>query len=353
LHVSLPASLAEELAHASEAVRALNDAPPKLASLEAVARHLLRQESTASSRIEGLALGHRRIALADFDLEHSHDRKAADIVGNIHAMTEALALAQTPESITPQHLKDIHRALLHFGQDEPIAGVLRAEPGWIGGSTPIGATYVPPPYEEVPRLLKDICRFMNRTDMPALMQAAVTHAQFENVHPFVDGNGRVGRCLIHTVLRRRGLAPGIVPPISVVLAARRDPYFAGLTEFRDGKLNRWLSYFADATLVAAMRAEQLTARIEQTEEDWLANFKRRPRSDSAVYRVLRMLPAYPVLNVASVQEHLSISDVAAGNALNELTGAGVIRTVDDRVRGRVWECPSMYALMTEFEQKLS
>lgn len=185
------------------------------------------------------------------------------------------------------------------------------------------------------------------------MQAAVVHAQFENVHPFADGNGRVGRCLIHTVLRRRELAPSFVPPISVVLAARRDAYFAGLAEFREGRFEQWLSYFADATLAAATRAERLTTRIEETEEEWLARFARRPRSDSAIYKVLRMLPAHPLLNVAAVRDQVGVSDVAAGTALNELTAVGVIRTVDDRVRGRVWECPSMYALMAEFEQTLS
>ena len=228
LELSLPGALAADLETASAAVRELNDSPSKLVSLEAVARHLLRQESTASSRIEGLALGHRRIALADFDLERSGDQKAADIVGNIRAMAVALNLGDGPDRITPEHIKDIHRTLLHFGVDERIAGELRGQPGWIGGTMPTTAAYVPPPHEEVPRLLDDLCEFVNRTDLPALVQAAVAHAQFENVHPFADGNGRVGRCLIHTVLRRRGLAPSFVPPISVVLLARQ------------GRLLRWL-----------------------------------------------------------------------------------------------------------------
>jgi Fic family protein len=353
MQVSLPTALVADLEKASAAVRALNESPPKLASLEAVARHLLRQESTASSRIEGLALGHRRIALADFDLESSHDQKAADIVGNVRAMVQALALGDAPERLALKHVQAIHRTLLRFGQDAPIAGKLRGDIGWIRGTTPTTAVYVPPPYEEVPRLVKDLCLFMNRTDLPALMQAAVVHAQFENVHPFADGNGRVGRCLIHTVLRRRGLAPNFVPPISVVLSARRDAYFAGLTEYREGKLEQWLSYFAEVTAVAAAKAEELAARIDSLEGELLARFKRRPRRDSAVYRVLRMLPAHPVLNVPAVQQQLGISDVAAGNALNELAAIEVIRTVDDRRRGRVWECPIMHELMTEFEQTLA
>jgi Fic family protein len=321
--------------------------------LDAVARHLLLQESTASSRIEGLALGHRRIALADFDLESSADHKAADIVGNIRAMTQAVALGATGEQITPQHIKDIHRTLLRFGVDEPIAGKWREEQGWIGGSTPARATYVPPPPSEVQRLMDDLCDFMNRTDVPVLAQAGVAHAQFGNVHPFVDGNGRVGRCLIHTVLRRRGLAPNFVPPISVVLAARANSYFAGLAEFRGDGIQDWLSFFADATAAAAGKAEHLSHDVDALEERWLSSLSRRPRRDSAVYGVIRMLPAYPVLNVGTVQHEVGVSDVAAGNALNDLAEAGVLRLVTDRVRGRVWECPTMYVLMADFEAALA
>jgi Fic family protein len=353
MQFSLPSALAADLEKASTAVRALNGSPPKLVSLEAVARHLLRQESTASSRIEGLSLGHRRIALADFDPESSSDQKATDIVGNIRAMVQALDLGDTADAITPEHIKGIHRTLLRFGEDEPIAGILREGPGWIGGSAPTTAVYVPPPHEELQRLLDDLCAFMNRTDVPALMQAAAVHAQFENIHPFADGNGRVGRCLIHTALRRRGLAPSFVPPISVVLSARRDPYFFGLAEYRNGELEHWLSFFADVTAVAAEKAEELASRIDSLEEHWLAQFKRRPRRDSTVYKVLRMLPAHPVLSVPTVEQQLGVSDVAAGGALNELARIAVIRPIDDRLRGRVWECPAMYSLMAEFEQELA
>jgi len=353
LELSLPSHVAAELETATQAVRTLNASPPKLASLEAVARYLLRQESTASSRIEGLALGHRRIALTDFDLEGSDDHEAADIVGNIRAMAQAVELGQTVSEIRPEHLQGVHRTLLRFGEDEPIAGKWRNSQGWIGGSSPTKATYVPPPHTEVERLMDDLCAFINRADVPVLAQAAIAHAQFENVHPFADGNGRVGRCLIHLVLRRRGLAPIFVPPISVVLAARRDAYFAGLTEFRRGDVEQWLSFFADVAAVAARRAEELSAAIDAREAEWLGRFTRQPRSDSTVHRVIRLLPAHPVLSIPVVQTELGVSDVAAGNALNELTSVDVIRLVNGKVRGRVWECPDMYELMSDFERSLS
>ena len=352
LDVALPSRLVAELDQAATSIGKLNSSPPQLASLEGVARHLLRQEATASSRVEGLALGHRRIALADFNPELGTDEKAADIVGNIRAMAQAVEFGASGAPMTAEHLRDIHRTLLRFTADAPIAGKLRDGTGWIGGSAPTTAAYVPPPPEEVSRLTEDLCVFVNRTDVPTLFQAAVAHAQFETIHPFPDGNGRVGRCLIHTILRRRGLAPNFVPPISVVFATRRDAYVAGLVEYREDKVVDWLSFFADATAVAAREAKNLAERIDELEASWLGRFERPPRRGSTARRLIAMLPAHPVVDVKSVQAGLGVSDVAAGAGLNELAATNIIRPLSSRPRDRVWECPDMYALMAEFEDAL-
>jgi Fic family protein len=312
LDLLLPGEVAGALETASATVHELNVSPLKLVSLEAVARHLLREESLASSRIEGLALGHRRIALADYDLEQADDHKAADIVGNIRAMTQAVELGAGARAFTPDDVLAVHRTVLRFGEDEPIAGKWREKQGWVGGQVPTHAAYVPPPHEEVPRLMEDLCEFINRTNMPATAQAAIAHAQFENIHPFIDGNGRVGRCLIPTVLRRRGLTPNYVPPVSVILAARRNHYFAGLEDFRGDGLYRWLDFFADATDTAAREAAGLAATMDDLQGRWLERFPRPPRADSAVRRVVAVLPAHPVLDVRVVMNRLGISERAAG-----------------------------------------
>jgi Fic family protein len=105
---------------------------------------------------------------------------------------------------------------------------------WIGGNdyNPCGADFVPPPPEYVDALLSDLCDAINNASLPPLVQAALVHAQFETIHPFDDGNGRMGRTLVQVILRRRGVAPAYVPPVSVVLAAERDRYIQGLTHYR-------------------------------------------------------------------------------------------------------------------------
>jgi len=351
LEPALPAGLAADLEGAALAIAQLNNVAPEAISLEGIARQLLRAESLASSRIEGLSLGHRRIALAAFDA-HAMDAKAADIVGNIRAMEQAIAGA-AQEPVDPDVLLSIHRTLLRFGEDEPIAGRWRDRQGWIGGVNPNSAAYVPPPPAEVLPLVRDLCVFLQRDDLPALCQAAIAHAQIETIHPFIDGNGRVGRCLIHAVLRCRGLTPRYVPPISLILAARRDHYFAGLDDYRQQEgFYRWIGFFAEVSHIAAHEAERLTAEIESLQDGWLARLPGQPRSDAAVRRIIAMLPAYPVLDVAAVAHELHISDRAAGLGLAQVQEAGIVRLVTKRLRGRVWECPELFALVQKFEHSL-
>jgi len=129
-----------------------------------------------------------------------------------------------------------HLALMRDDRGESrYAGRLRDMQNWIGGSdhSPRGALYVPPP-ETVADYLADLLVYLNRDDVPALVQAAIAHAQFESIHPFTDGNGRIGRALINTVLRRRGVTTRVVIPLASALVAHRDRYFDLLTDYRGG-----------------------------------------------------------------------------------------------------------------------
>ena len=135
----------------------------------------------------------------------------------------------------------MHATLLNTPGDARIAGVFRTRQNWIGGTenSPRGAAFIPPPETEVSSLIEDLCRFINRADLPPVVQAAIAHAQFEAIHPFADGNGRVGRCLIQVVFRRRHQGLRFVPPVSVILATNAEAYIGGLTAFRAGLLAEW------------------------------------------------------------------------------------------------------------------
>jgi Fic family protein len=221
LELSLPSSVAAVVSAAERAIDALNRDPPRLASLEVLARRLLRAESVASSRIEGLLLSQRRLARAEVEEADTRDETARSVLGNVAAMEHAVILGSSAKSLRLRDVLEIHRVLMRATTTPQIAGKLREHQNWIGGNAynPGRADFVPPAPGRVKDLMGDLVAFINREDLPPVVQAAIAHAQFETIHPFADGNGRVGRALIHVVLRRRGLAPRYVPPVSLVLAA--------------------------------------------------------------------------------------------------------------------------------------
>ncbi|MDX6486502.1 MAG: hypothetical protein QOF43_1655 [Gaiellaceae bacterium] len=344
------------VAQATKALGQLHALTPRLASLDALARNVLRSESMASSRIEGVAISHKRLARAAFAKEHRRraDRRAAEVLGNVEAMQIAVDIGARSDMFTVDDIKELHRALLHYVDDQEIAGVIREKQSWIGGNdyNPVGAQYVPPPHEHVDALLEDLCRFVARDDLAAVTQAAVAHAQFENIHPFADGNGRTGRALIYTILRRRGEIAAFVPPISLVLASQPKTYVGGLGAYSEGKVDIWCERMAVATTRACGAAQRVAFLIDEREQQWLDKLGR-PRKDSAVRQLVRELPAHPVLDVASGQQLTGKSHVAVGNALQQLENVGVLQRLNERKWGRVWECDELLDLVAEFEQGVS
>jgi Fic family protein len=344
------------IADAIKELGRLNGTPPRLASLEALARNLLRAEGVASSRIEGLTMSHQRLARAVYADTDSPggDKRAADVVGNVRALEQAIALGAAASPLRVQDICDIHRTLLRFTFDQKVAGTIRTKENWIGGSdyNPLTAAYVPPPHELVAQLLTDLCGFIERDDVAPIAQAAIAHAQFETIHPFADGNGRVGRALIYTVLRRGGEATRFIPPISLVLGQHKDTYIQGLEAFRGGAIDDWCAQFAGATTRAAYQAELLADAIEALEADWIARLGS-PRSDAASRQLISALPAHPVLDVKAAQQITGKSHVAVGKALAQLEQEGILSRLSERKWGRVWECAALFDLVTDFEQAIT
>jgi Fic family protein len=183
-------------------------------------------------------------------------------------------------------------------------------------------------------------------------QAALAHAQFETIHPFVDGNGRVGRCLIHLILRRRGTAPVFVPPVSVVLATNAKAYVRGLTAFRDGELDEWNRSFAISCASAATRSQQLALEIQELEAAWLERAGR-PRRGSATSKVISILPAQPIITVQTAQKQVGGSLESVRLAMNRLEASGVVRRITVSWYDRVWAAEELFDLLNAFEHGLA
>ena len=332
-------------AKAAEAERAVQRLVSHSAvSLEGVARFLLRSEAIASSLIEGIAPSPQQVALAELAQDEpirGFGDQARLVANNITILKRATAQLVEREYVSLEDVEQLQSALLiedrHHG--------LRTVQNWIGGSNwhPLEAAFVPPPADQVPVLMDDLMAYLNGSAHAPLVQAALVHAQFETVHPFTDGNGRVGRALIHCVLARRRLTLTAMLPISSVLATLRDTYIDGLTAYRylggadepqavEG-LGAWLDIYLDATLVAVEQAARLSAEIDALRVDWTERVARvrarrgkrvAPRTDSATARVLALLTEMPVMTGRTVERVLSVSFPAARAALEELAEAGIL-----------------------------
>ena len=231
---TIDGGVAADVADAERAVTRLNAEAVALVDSEALARLLLRADAVASSRIEGLEVGNRRLLRAEAAqmLRTSpSDVTAEEILANINAMAWAVESVADAEQITVEHLLGMHRLLLAGTRLEGIGGRIRETQNWIGGSSfnPCGAAFVPPPPEELSVLLADLCAFCNQDALPALVQAAVAHAQFETIHPFADGNGRTGRIINILYLVSLGLLEKPVLYLSTEASAELAAALEGAT----------------------------------------------------------------------------------------------------------------------------
>jgi len=365
--IVLEGAVAADVADAEAAITRLNLEAHALVDTEALARLLLRAESVASSRIEGLEIGPRRLLEAEAARAlgvKSPDVTASEVLGNIEAMVYAVGSVGSDEELTLEQLLEIHRRLLAGSRLEESGGKIRSEQNWIGGSSynPCSAAFVPPPPELVHDLLLDLCRFCNDDSLPAVVQAALAHAQFETIHPFIDGNGRTGRALIHLILRRRGLASRVLPPVSLVLATWATDYVAALQGTRypgqsasaaahEG-LNRWVGLFATACRRAVDDAAGFDARVHEIEAAWRERLSP-VRADSATDRLLRALPGAPVLTVRSAADLISRSLRATNEAIARLNEAGVLTQVTVGRRNRAFEARESIDAFTDLERQLA
>ncbi len=324
----------------SDATLAVAEAASRLGSVPTlpaagIASVLYRSEASASSLIEGVGPGPRRILEAEIagDTEID-DEPARRVVSNIEALRDAIA---TEIPADPEDLLRWHRKLMegHPRVAAESIGAFRTEQNWIGGdsSGPRNAEFIPPPPEAVPTLIDDLVVFAARSDLTPVAHAGIAHAQFEVIHPFIDGNGRVGRLLIQQLLRRR-LALASPIPVSVGWAEDTDAYIQGLRAYQDGDVDAWLEFFS----LSVVRAVDWMSGIADRVASLIAEFRNRvdTRGESVTARVIADLPEYPIVDSQTVAARYQVTPQSAHAALVRLEEAGVLseRVFARRRKGR-------------------
>jgi Fic family protein len=348
---AVPFDVADAAADAEDAIRTLNERA-SVGGLEAIGPLLLRSEAVASSRIEGYDVSSLNLARALIDPRGAKGSARA-VAANVAAMEEAVAIADRDGPFGLDDLLAIHATLM-AGEERARPGRVREEQNWIGGrlGNPSDAIFVPPPEDLVVPLLEDLIAFIGREDLPGVPQAAIAHAQFETIHPFIDGNGRVGRALVHVILRRRGIAARFVPPVSIVLAARPTAYVAGLTAFREGRLADWIGSFSEAAGRAAAVSIELADQVLALQGVWRERAGR-PRAGSAARKLIALLPALPVLSAPTARAAIGVSQQQTLAGLKALADAGVIRQLSAGTYDRQFAATELFDLLAAYEERVA
>ena len=330
-----------------QAVAAVRVSGGGSARFEPLAFLLLRAEGVASSYIEGLRTPLADVAAAE--VGDTSNATAAWVADNLTAVR--YALGEAGRNLTIEDVHEWHRRLMGpTGRlTEEMVGAFRTAQSWIGGTSPSSASFVPPPPERVQDLMVDLVGFVNAEWVDPVTQAAVAHAQFETIHPYGDGNGRIGRILIGWILAHRtGIS--VPPPISVFIA--RDPggYLAGLTRFRLGELDPWVDWLAGELLYSSEAAQGLMLRSEQLLKEWSGRIDDL-RADATARLVLPVLVEHPVVSSDQVAERVAVSERAARTALTLLAERGILEPYDKAPAGpgrprRFWVASELIAMVT-------
>jgi Fic family protein len=312
----------------------------------------VRKEALLTSQIEGT-----QASLADlFDEEAGFAISNSSDVEEVTNYLRAFRLVQhnlrddAGLPISVRLLCDAHRLLLDGVRGSgKQPGELRRSQNWIGGTRPGNAVFVPPPAEQVPALLANLEQFIHDTasDLSPLVKIALVHAQFETIHPFLDGNGRIGRLLISALLEHWQMLPEPLLYFSGYLKQHQSEYYRRLSAIRtEGDWEGWIAFFLEGVAQAAAEAERgvvaIASRVAVDRRHLLAASKAGPAS----YRLFEMLPTMPRFTVEQVRQRLTTSFPTANAAVKVLEDLGIVQELTGQKKNRSYSYSAYIELLT-------
>jgi Fic family protein len=354
-----PQPMPRELALDLDTVLLLSRADAALGRLSGVGQLLpdpavlvqpyLTREAVASSRIEGTQASLSDVLQAEIGEEPSQDEDIRGVLNYQRALGRGMELLrELPMGI--RLIREIHAVLLAGvrGQ-EKLPGQFRHSPVWIGGkgATLETADFVPPIGNDMHEALADWERFVNEpARLPLLIRCALMHYQFETIHPFLDGNGRIGRLLIILLLIEEGALSVPLLYVSAYLEANRREYYERLQAVRErGEIQEWLQYFLQAVTTQAEEAENRVQRLVDLREKYRAELRGTRSRASAV---MELVVSNPFLSVRRVQREVGVTNQGARNLVESLEERGWLRKIGHVGRGgRIyWVCDEVYQAIT-------
>lgn len=312
----------------------------------------IRKEALLTSQIEGT-----QATLTDlFDEEAGLKVRNTDDVEEVTNYLRAFRWTQEqlrdPKGlpISARLLREAHRHLLESARGAgKQPGELRQSQNWIGGTRPGNAVFVPPPPEQVPALLADMERFIHdtATDLPQMVKAALIHAQFETIHPFLDGNGRIGRLLIATLFEHWGLLSEPLMYLSGYLKQHQAEYYRRLSAIRtEGDWESWVRFFLEGVAIAAGDAEKNIIEVASLVTTDRRRLLQSNKASPASYRLFEMLPMMPRFTIERVRQQLDTSFPTATAAINVLEDLGIVMEMTGQKKNRSYSYQSYVELLS-------
>lgn len=347
------AGLHAPLSRADRALGRLDGSIQTLPNPDLFVMMYVRKEAVLSSQIEGTQSSLQDLLAAEADvLAATTPRDVDEVVNYVAAMNLGLSrLKDLPISV--RLIREIHARLMRGVRGENSSpGELRRTQNWIGpqGCTPTDATFVPPPPSVVPEALADLELFLHeQDDLPLLVRIGVAHAQFETIHPFLDGNGRVGRLLITLLLCQSDVLQTPVLYLSYYFKRHRQAYYDHLQAVRDrGRWEDWLEFFLKGVAEVSTQATETARRILALREAHRAQITERlGRAAGNGHRVLELLYERPIVSVANVRELLGCTYAGANQIVARLTDLDLLHEITGQARHRRFQYEPYVRLFTE------
>lgn len=312
----------------------------------------VRKEAVLSSQIEGTQSSLSDLLL--FEADAAPGVPLDDVVevsSYVAAFEHGLRRLREGFPLSNRLLREMHGLLLAEGRGaEKDPGEFRRSQNWIGGSRPGNAAFVPPPPEQVPELMSRLERWMHddpeRT--PTLVKAALAHVQFETIHPFLDGNGRIGRLLVTLLLCVEGVLREPLLYLSLYLKQHRSEYYMLLDKVRtEGEWEAWLGFFADGVRETATGAVTTVQRLVALFEQDRARIRELGRLSGSALQVHLALQERPIASVAMLAERTGLAVPTVNSAIASLQSIGIVRELTGRRRGRVFSYDPYLKILSE------
>lgn len=323
----------------------------------------IRKEAVLSSQIEGT-----QSSLSDLLLFEHHAAPGvpiADVRETTNytvAMNHGIAAIEANRPLSLGLIKEVHGRLLQGARGGSTgSGEFRRVQNWLGGTRPSNARFVPPPPQEVVPAMSALEKFLHDDPVatPILVKAALAHAQFETIHPFLDGNGRVGRLLVTLLLCARPDPPEkpvLARPLlylSLYLKRNRDAYYDHLQRVRtEGEWEDWLRFFLEGVIEVAASATDTTKRIVQTVADDRHRIQALGRASGSAQQVHDLLAREVVINVSLAESRLPLSEPTIQSAVRHLQNLSIVRELTGRSRNRIWAYDRYLSILNEGTEPL-